>query len=626
MGAADRTSTPFENRVPREMRANLRWRAAVHKRVMEDPEFAEVIREACSRDFIFWLAGFVWTYDPRREPFPKLPFIPYPFQEEAAMEILAVMGVEDLLIVKSRDMGATCLLIAVYTWMWIYYQDQSFLLVSRVEDYVDKTGNPKTLFWKMDFIIDNLPHWLKPKGYDGGPGGKHRHSMHAENPETGAVIDGESTNKRVARGDRRTSIMLDEFAAVETGTSVLSATRDATNCRIFNSTPEGINNAFFDIHETNIRKLRLHWTSHPLKAVGLYSKDGGSYVAVDTDYWGEINDPRSEMERYDRMILDRGVPLPDDKERSPWYANECARAGSAQEIAQELDIDFLGSGHQYFSPDAIAKAIRNYARPPTLVGDLEYDDLTAEPIRFRENPGGKLKLWFFLNRNGEPTIEGRPVMGVDVSAGTGASNSVIAAWNSITMEKIAQYTNAHIRPEQFAKQAVAIARWVGKAFMIWEAQGVGRQFGSRVIDLSYRNIYYRKRNEAICGAVSDIPGWASTKEGRNQLLGNYRAMVEDGDCVNRDRQSLEETLEYVFGPDTYPVHARSNDKKDPSGAKTNHGDRVFADALAMKALGERTQQPASTKPEVPYGCLAWRNERREEANRAKEDNLGPEWN
>ncbi len=594
------------------MRENLRWRSKVHRKVLEDPEYAEVIREACSKDFLFWLAGFGWTYDPRpHQPFPRMPFIPYPFQEKAAIEILFVMGTKDLLVEKSRDMGASYLLVAIYTWLWLYHRDLSFLFVSRVEDYVDKTGNPKALFWKFDYLVDNLPVWLQPRGYNRD---KHRHSMHAENPETGSVIDGESTNKRVARGDRRTSIMLDEFAAVEHGHSVLSATRDATDCRIFNSTPEGNSNAFADIRKTGIKKLRLHWTVHPLKSVGSYTRENGEYVSLDDAYWdkGDVSrDLFDEMAALDRKVLDRGVPLPDGKTRSPWYAEQCSRAGSAQEIAQEVDIDYLGSGYQFFQQDRIAEAVRKYARPPIVVGDLEYDNETAEPIKFVENPKGSLRLWFMLGSDDNPPNEHKISLGCDISAGTGASNSVASGWDSLTSEKIAEYVNPNIRPEQFAKQCVALARWLGGAYLIWETNGVGCQFGSRVMELYYGNIYYNKREEAISKKVSDIPGWVPTKNSKVTLLGAYRDGLDNDKCINRSKEALEETLEFVFNPDGSVVHSKASDKRDPSGAKSNHGDRVIADALGFKGIGERSHKTESaSKRGVPVGSLAWRNQMR----------------
>lgn len=57
----------------------------------------------------FFLNGFGWTYDPRRHPFAKLPFILYSFQVKAMADLLDVIAKEDLLIEKSRDMGASWL-------------------------------------------------------------------------------------------------------------------------------------------------------------------------------------------------------------------------------------------------------------------------------------------------------------------------------------------------------------------------------------------------------------------------------------------------------------------------------------------------------------------------------------
>ncbi len=622
MRAEQRVQTPFEHRVPRELRANLKWRAAVHRKVLADPGFAEVIREACAKDFLFWMAGFLWTYDPRQKPFPKLPFIPYQFQEEAALEIIFAMGVNDLLIEKSRDMGVSWLLVAIYTWFWLYQVDQSFLFVSRVEEYVDSGGNPKALFWKVDYILDNLPVWMQPQGYKKS---EHRRKMHIENPETGSVIDGESTTGNVARGDRRTAELFDEFAVVDQGHRVLASSRDSTNCRMLNSTPFGINNAFYDIRQTNIQKLTLHWTVHPRKSIGLYRKEGDRFVIVDEEYWSGIEDPISEMQKLDKMILDRGVPLPNDKLRSPWYAGECDRAASAQEIAQELDIDYLGSGFQYFNQDAIREAIRRYARPPVLVGDLEYDEATAEPIAFREDPKGKLRLWFLLDRDGNPPLEHRKTLGADVSAGTGASNSCLSAWDSVTTEKVVEYANPYIRPEAFAKQAVALARWLGKAFLLWESNGPGRQFGSRVMELGYGNVYMSHREEALSKKVSDIPGWSSTKEKKLVLMGAYRASVENGDCVNRSKEALNEALEYIFDPRGGVVHARANDKTDPSGANTNHGDRVIADALGVRGFSERVHRPNFQAPVILPGCLAWRNKMREATKPVQGRELSAAW-
>ena len=597
--------TPFVYHVPTDVVANLKWRARVHRKVIEDSSFAKAMWDACAADPLFYICGFGYTYDSRMEPFTKLPFILYPFQRDALLEIFDAIGSHDLLVAKSRDMGASWLCVLAFEWMWHFAEPlaaPSFLMGSRVEDYVDKADNPKALFQKLDYFHGNLPPWLMPEGFNRAV---HRRKMHLTNSANGAVIDGESSTGDFARGDRRTAILLDEFAAVEFGHSVLPATRDATRSRIFNSTPKGINNAYYDMHQTSIKKLRLHWMDHPEKRKGAYkTAQDGSLEVID-----EENYPKD----YE--------PILDGELRSIRFDIEEKRCGSKREMAQEWNIDFLGSGHQYFDSSSIQDVIRKCARPPIMIGDLEYDSSTAEPIRFREDPNGCIRLWCLLDKDGKISgtsehlreMTRKFVLGADVSAGTGASNSCLAGYGAGSCEKILEYVNPYIRPEEFAKQAVAIARWLGNAYLVWESPGPGRQFGSRVTDLGYGNIYLEKREEAISGKVSQIPGWAPTREKKLTLIGAYRSAIEKEACTNRSKEAFEECLEYIFDTKGGVSHSREDDKVDPSGAKSNHGDRVIADALAWRGLSERRSTPKPPKPKAPIGSLAWRIEQRKVA-------------
>ena len=582
--------TPFAHHVPTDIRENLLWRSRTYAKVLKDPSYANFLREACAVDPIFYVNGFLYTYDPRLQPFCKVPFILYPFQQDGLLQTFDAIGNEDLFIEKSRDMGASWLAITAFEYLWHFRKLMSFLMVSRTEGYVDQSDNPKSLFWKIDFIHQHLPAWLMPQGYNIND---HRTKLHIKNPETGSVIDGESTTGRVARGDRRTAILLDEFAAVEQGHKVLSSTRDVTKSRLFNSTPEGINNAYYTIRQTNIRKLRFIWTDHPTKRSGLYKTGADGEL--------EILDNEGYPENYE--------PILDGKTRSVWFDEQCERAATMQEIAQEIEIDYLGSGHQYFLTEAIQSAIRDLARPPIVTGDLDYDTLTAEPGEFREHKKGKLKLWVSPDREGNLTRDHKYVLGGDVSAGTGSSNSTLCGYDSNTEEKVLEYANPYIRPEEFAKQAVAIATWLHNAYLVWESNGVGRQFGSRVIELGYGKIYFRKREEAISKKTTLIPGWHSSKETKLLLVGEYRAAIEKNKIINRSKEALEECLEYIFDKTGGVSHSKEDNKDDPSGAKDNHGDRVIADALAFRGMKEHAIKVVKMKkPEIPVGSLAWRKE------------------
>ena len=97
-----------------DIRDNLRWRAGVFKKVMESPNYAAVIRDACAADPIFYVNGFLYTYDPRAQPYTKIPFVLYPYQRDGLLELFDAIGNEDLLIEKSRDMGASWLSVVAF--------------------------------------------------------------------------------------------------------------------------------------------------------------------------------------------------------------------------------------------------------------------------------------------------------------------------------------------------------------------------------------------------------------------------------------------------------------------------------------------------------------------------------
>ena len=609
--------TPFADNVPTDLRDNLKWRRRVFKRVLKDSSFADSIRNACAIDPIFYINGFLWTYDSRlvkSNQSPRVPFILYPFQRDGIMEIFDAIGKEDLLIEKSRDMGASWLNVVAFEYLWHFHKLMSFLVVSRDAMYVDASDNPKSLFWKIDFIHENLPLWLMPAGFTKKI---HRLKFHIKNPENGSVIDGEATTDQVARGDRRTAILLDEFAAVAQGHKVLAATRDATNSRLFNSTPQGINNAYYTVRQTGIRRLRFFWTSHPVKSKGLYRiKEDGKLDIIDEEGYPKGYKP----------VYEPG-PNRNWNPRSPWLDEQDRRAATHQEISQEIMIDYLGSGHQFFLAEAISEAKEKYARPPAMIGSLGYDPVTAEPSGFKEDPNGHMKLWAPLDRAGKVTVDFKYVLGCDVSAGVGSSISVGSAYNTRTNEKVLEYANPYVRPEEFAKQMVAVSKWLHNAMLIWESNGVGRQFGARVMDLNYGDVYYRKKEDTITKKETLTPGWASSKETKLVLLGEYRLAVERQKIFNFSGIALDECLEYIFNSMGGVEHSKESNKEDPTGARENHGDRVIADALAWRGMTDRKPSIQEDSPDAPPGSLAWRIEqqRHQEREESRELSTADGW-
>ncbi|MBU0977525.1 MAG: hypothetical protein KKD18_03850, partial [Nanoarchaeota archaeon] len=433
------------------LRGNLAFRKKLLLKAADDLDFKNDIYSMCRRDILFFVNTFVFTHNPRLLRMPTIPFITYDYQDVVINDTLErIKNGEDILTEKTRDMGASWMFLTIEEWLWQFRDNLTFLLGSRNVDYVDKSGDSKSLFWKVDAILKNEPKWLTPNFY--------RIYLHIENVDTGSSIEGETTTGDFARGGRWTAIMLDEFAAVEPdGAKVLKATRDATKTRIFNSTHQGAATSFYHLGATNIHKLTTHWSAHPQKSLGLYSFQEGKLVKHD-DFSGEVTVSGQTYNYPEDYPFRR-----DGKLRSPWYDNECDRTVHPREIAEELDIDPHASDYQYFDPKMIAEIEEKNVCQPFDEGEIEFDSDSYEPLGFIHGVNGPLKLWIYPDYQNIIARELEICCGADISAGTGASNSAMSFVNLKTGEKIAEYANPWIRPTEFARLAIAYCNYFNKA-------------------------------------------------------------------------------------------------------------------------------------------------------------------
>lgn len=582
------TRTPFYPLVPKGLQENLEWRRRALEEGRSSREAAKELWIMCSRDILFYINTFVWTHSPSEYPDnPVRPFITWAFQDDALLQLDAAIGHSDVVIRKSREMGASWMCLALFEWRWHFMEYQSFLLASRDESYVWKPGNMKALFSKLEFILAHQPGWLRPN-YT-------LTELRLENEDTHSTINGESATGDLARGDRRTAMLWDELAAWgrNDGFRAISSTSAVTKTRIINSTPQGTGDAYHTLAQSAKNQIVLPWRLHPEKSKGLYTSSGGKLRVLDQTYVFPPN--------Y-KYILDGKV-------RSPYYDDFCERNPVPSIIAQELDMDFAGSGSQFFNSDMIKQLIAETVRRPLRRGELQFD-AACRPTAWMDAVWGKFLLWMPLGVDDKPLLDRSYAIGVDIGLGTGASNSVISIVDCRTGEKVGEYADNHTRPEQLAKLAVAIANWLGGAFMVWEGNGPGATFGSVVLETGYRNVYYRIDETKMPHKLSDTPGFHSTNKTKQVLLSNYHIALKHGTFINRSKDALEECAEIVFLDDGTIGHAASVNVLDSSGAGDNHADRVIADALACKGLKERPA-PVQKEPEreIPMGCsLASRRE------------------
>jgi hypothetical protein len=582
--------------VPKELKANLLYRQKVLEECYVNPEVGEAIKQFCKDDILFFINTFCWVYEPRSRD--VIPFITWEFQDECIMQIMGHLGKKDVLLEKSRDMGASWMVLTIFFWQWCFHPYSAMGLVSRTEDAVDKSDDPDTLMWKLDFHLKNLPSFLRPEMQKND-----RSSLKLKQPQNESTIVGYSATGDVARGGRKLAFMMDELAAfkADDGYAAYASTQHVTDSRIMLSTPQGASGIFYEVANADspdIEVITLPWFLHPYKSVGLYRSH-----RVGTIMEKEVLDVEQD---YDYIL--------DGKIRSPWYDRECRRSPVQRLIAQELDIDYSGSGSQFYDPESLVKG-EDTCMEPFHVGDLDFSQEAMQP-EWVDVPGGRLKVWTPL-ANGVPPQDRRYVIGCDIASGKGgpkSTNHAAAVIDVTTGFKVAEFACNDISVLDYARYVRALGRFFKglheEAYLVWEDNGPGGAFGSHIIEFGYSHYFMRTNETSIKKKKTFTPGWWSNTQTKLILLSNHAKALASGHYTERSLLCINECKDYVYSNQKV-VHQKSMFSEDPAHGGDNHGDRVIATAVAWRGVTDRpavklTQTPASELSPPDYSFASRR--------------------
>ena len=514
------------------------------------------------------------------------------------------------MIHKSRDMGASWILVMICLWYWLFFKDKVFLLMSRKEVLVDrnKPQDKKSMFGKIDHAFKRLPVWMRPVNYT-------RTLLYFSNDDLGSEITGESTTGDSGRADRATAVIPDEFASIREADSIDAATARVTGCRIFNSTPKGSSNAFArKCQSGDIEKIVMLWHRNPDFRRGAYRwNNDGKLLFLDPKFHYKPDYPY----------------VKDGKLRSPWFDTEEKRYGHPTLFAQEVEGDFFSSDFEFFDPKMLTEYQRDICRESLVVGHLGYG-LDGEPTSFNAGNGGNMRIWVPFPSEGRPDKTMSYAVACDIAHGTGASPSVATVGCIDTKEVVAEFVDAHMDPRSFATFVVSLCRWfAGKdgegAFLVWEGNGPGAAFGKKVWELGYRRFYYRKGGlrptlDAL-GAhdrPSTIGGWYSNEDTRIDLLNQYAEAIKSRRLLNRSRESIEECRNFVYTDGGKIIHSKSKDAIDPSASRDSHSDRVISAGLLWKVMKELAGGEQAKNKEIPVHSAGYRRMQRRK-QRERED-------
>lgn len=232
-----------------------------------------------------FICDWVDTYDPRNAgqegKLTRMPFIMFDRQKDMINFLLAMLkDEEDGLIEKCRDAGATWVCVAFSVWLWLFWPGISIGWGSRKEEYVDRLGNPKSIFEKIRQLIRSLPKEFLPEGFVEK---KHSLYMRIINPEHDSIIEGEAGDN-IGRGGRSRIYFKDESAHYQRPELIQAALDDNTRVQIDISSVNGTGNVFHrkresgeewegdKIHVGKTNVFIFDWRHHPEKSQAWYDK------------------------------------------------------------------------------------------------------------------------------------------------------------------------------------------------------------------------------------------------------------------------------------------------------------------------------------------------------------------
>jgi len=471
-----------------------------------DETIQAYINEICKRMPILWIDLFCWTKNPKNVALGKpavLPFICYEeFQIEFFEEIIkAIDNQYDLLTEKSRDMGASWLHLYALLHKWLWEEGSDFRLGSWKEQFVDQPRVIDTLFEKLRFALEYLPDWMLPAGFSWKD-----HATFAKlyNPALDNVMVGEAPTENFGSGGRSKAILFDEFAKWDKTPSeaAWTATADVTECRLVVSSVKGTGTKFATLaHGTQekIKKITLPWTLHPDKARNGYWLDekGQKHPCED----------KQELTRKWYDLRDKHLSgLKGGRVRSIWYDNQSERR-SVEDLAQEVDIDYLMGGSPFFDLAELEKQhVWEYFERKSPTGAIPFGkyircnltDIGYNEVRIMERPDG----WCNIFELPSPTKQ--YCLATDSAEGLLKGDEAFTIVRDKWTLNVVAVIHGHYAPEEIAVKSFLLEKLFNEAKNVPENNNMGHTTAKDLEELG-SNLYYTMREETRQGKLVTTP-------------------------------------------------------------------------------------------------------------------------
>lgn len=451
-----------------------RYRLAQRYTLKDNPELAAIERARCALHPAYLSSVWLTIFEPRTRKTGTgyMPFIPFAKQIDVMDSLIWTLSQEDenadAVWSKCRGWGASWIgcLLAIWGWLfsdqWATPMPWNGLLLSRKEELVD-SKKQRSLFWKIDRLLRDLPPWLMPEGFDWNI---HRQKNVLINPANGNELGGEATTSKSGRGDRVTWAWLDEAAAMPEFLQTWSTVAETTDHRWAISTEsmeEGPD--FYNLRTGGEGGVRPHliesdWWENPLNDEAWYDRQKLRYAADIEAFNREIlRDPHAGTATWvyprawelDAQPLTPIIGRPAYVTIDPGFADDTVLIA-----AQENDEGGIDVMDAYANAKQPAAFYVPLLQPSLLADQLssDYAEWTpdipgVEPVTYTYGPA-ELAFARVIEAIGKPTYVG-DTYGSNVTGAT--ADSVYSMW-----ERFGIYVNRDRRGEKDLTQYIRQAR------------------------------------------------------------------------------------------------------------------------------------------------------------------------
>ncbi|MFS6935301.1 TerL protein [Klebsiella oxytoca] len=263
---------PFDFKNP-DYQMVFEWRLERLQRIRQNPDVLPALRQFYRNDPAQFIIDWGMTVDPRNIDYGlpvTIPFLLFPKQEEWINWIMERRrNLENGITDKAREMGLSWCSMGLAATLCLFNKEMVIGVGSRKEEYVDSTGDPKALLWKVRKFLSLVPVEFRGVWDEK----KHSQYMRVEFPDSGSIIKGEAGDN-IGRGDRTTLYLVDESAFLMRPLLIDAALSQTTRCRIDLSSVNGMNNPFAQKrHSGKLPVFTFPWTSDPRKDEAWYKRE-----------------------------------------------------------------------------------------------------------------------------------------------------------------------------------------------------------------------------------------------------------------------------------------------------------------------------------------------------------------